>query len=677
MSYNLRKRKDISYNINNTFDDILNTHKSKKRKTTHIIDNLEIYDSKPNDSIINRDLWKDLMEYQNVGSNNIPEIDDWVSATKTRNYLLRDPFIDWLDHWYAKLGYNDILNSNLTKEKKEEFINTVTIEQDKKNVLFEMGNIFEQKVFENITNKYKSDTVMICKNREEYKDRKKVNDTLYYMQQGTPIILQAMLVNNINKTFGVADILLRSDYVNKIFNNNLLVETVKAPLLNGNYYYVVIDIKWSTIPLCANKRTILNTDKFLAYKGQLAIYNLALGCMQGYIPNTAYILGKAWKCSSLETSGNNCFDMPGIIDYAGFDRQYIDLTTKAIKWIRDMRVNGSKWSCLRPERDEMYPNMCSQDSCWEKVKQDVSNNIKELTKLWMVGYKNRNYAHTKGILRWDDPKCSAKNLKINGQKISPILDTIIKINRDSTNIIVPTKIKNNYGNWQAKSDLDFYIDFETFNKCFLETNIDIKHAINSNIIFMIGVGYIDDDKFKYKSFILDTYTLENEQDTLNRFIKFIEDRINIVMKKKNIRDRNKVRPRLFHWANAEKTFLDLANTKFGGILTSWIKSVDLIDLCRIFTSEPIVIKGMFKFKLKEVASVMYNHGMIKTCWKFNTSSGVSDGFSAMMDAVKYYRTAHNILDDDLPPIINDIVEYNYVDCKVLWEIITYLRENNI
>ena len=63
---------------------------------------------------------------------------------------------------------------------------------------------------------------------------------------------------------------------------------------------------------------------------------------------------------------------------------------------------------------------------------------------------------------------------------------------------------------------------------------------------------------------------------------------------------------------------------------------------------------------------MYSHGFIKTKWD---ETGPNDGLGEMFDAIKYYKN-NNELSMDI------IKKYNEVDCKVLWEIVKYLRENN-
>jgi len=87
------------------------------------------------------------------------------------------------------------------------------------------------------------------------------------------------------------------------------------------------------------------------------------------------------------------------------------------------------------------------------------------------------------------------------------------------------------------------------------------------------------------------------------------------------------------------------------------------DICKIFMEEPITIKNAYTFKLKDIAKSFYEHKLIKTIWPKN---GISSGLGAMMASIDYYNNKNK-------KIINNIIKYNEIDCKVMAEIIEYLR----
>ena len=94
-----------------------------------------------------------------------------------------------------------------------------------------------------------------------------------------------------------------------------------------------------------------------------------------------------------------------------------------------------------------------------------------------------------------------------------------------------------------------------------------------------------------------------------------------------------------------------------------------VDICDVFQKEPIVIKGSFRFKLKHIGNAFYNNGLIKTKWN---DDEMSDGFRAMIKAIELYREENNM--NNTNRYFKKIIDYNEVDCKVIWEIVKYLRK---
>ena len=160
------------------------------------------------------------------------------------------------------------------------------------------GVNFENNIIKFIINKYPDWVKKIANYREGF-SMTKYEETQVAMKKGVPIIYQAVLQDKQNKIFGIPDILIRSDYINKFIPNSIPLEyeNIKSPLLgnNVNYHYYVIDIKFSTLQLDKDGEFLLNSNELPAYKSQVCIYNIALGRMQGLTPNYGFILGRRIK----------------------------------------------------------------------------------------------------------------------------------------------------------------------------------------------------------------------------------------------------------------------------------------------------------------------------------------------------------------------------------------------
>ena len=353
------------------------------------------------------------------------DITIWVSGSQITNYLLNDPIIDWLNLYYSKYGLNDkmILRSHKIKKVYNNNINNNI------NNLLSNGILFEDKIYNDLLNKFGDDCVYITNTKNKVNDDD-YNKTLDHINKQTPIILQAYLKSDKLKLKGIIDILVRSDYINKLTKKPVLSND--EIYCNNKLYYLVIDIKWSHMTLCVDGKTIRNDGRFKAYKGQLLIYNLILSEIQNYMPRYTFIMPKSWNIDKkdFETEGYSCYDRLGYIDYLDRDSNYIEETIKGINWIRNVRNNGYYWSPLYPHIKEMYCNASNtNDMEWNEIKKNIIDNTKDITKIWMITPNHRNKCIDKGIKRWDDKKLNIDIFEMNDGKRKNIIDQIIKINQ--------------------------------------------------------------------------------------------------------------------------------------------------------------------------------------------------------------------------------------------------------
>ena len=588
----------------------------------------------------------------------------YVCATDTKNYLIKDPIIDWFELYCS----DEKLNSSIQTRSKGKLIEHIgKNSEEENNILFEKGRKFEEQVSEFLHKNFGCEIIKICSNnvginRENYEKTKKA------IFDGIPIIEQAVLINDYNKTCGIADLLVRSDYLNKLVERPVLDTTeefIDAPWLEGRYHYRVIDIKWSHMTLCADGKNIRNEGLYPAYKGQLAIYNCALGNIQGYTPNKAYIMAKSWRIDKKdnETYGYCCFDLLGEIDYTGFDKKVIEETKKAVDWIKELRLFGICWNPENPKREEMFINAnCKIISKWNEKKMEICKKMGEISQIWYVGINGRNEAVKKGITTWKDKRCNCKNMNITGTR-SKIIDAILDINRSTTAIIAPSKLSKYHLDIIEETPLDFYIDFETINGSLYKDYINILNSEEeSENIFLIGVGFKQNNKWNYQVFYQKIFTPENERKIFDEFSQFIMD------KSDEIDPNNNYTPRLYHWTQAERRNFDHLNARHDGRWSMFDDNVVFVDLYEVFINEPIVVRGAFNYKLKEIAKAMFENGLIQTTWNVKDTH-IKDGLEAMMSAITYYKNRqvnHSIM--------NNIISYNEVDCKVLFEIVEYLRK---
>lgn len=89
--------------------------------------------------------------------------------------------------------------------------------------------------------------------------------------------------------------------------------------------------------------------------------------------------------------------------------------------------------------------------------------------------------------------------------------------------------------------------------------------------------------------------------------------------------------------------------------------------------EPVVVRGALAFGLKAVARALHAHGLVETSW----GDGPADGLGAMVGAWTASREAKTKGQSFAEmPLVKQIADYNEVDCRVMVEIVRYLRERH-
>lgn len=564
--------------------------------------------------------------------------DNYMSASKVRNYMLDDPFLDYLKMYGTeKIDY--------------EFTN----KQDKfSNYIMKQGQDFEEDLYNKLIENFQAlDIKQVCYDVSDIHNMKKHSETIKMMKEGVQIIYQGLLVDKKNKTYGSPDLLIRSDVINILFPTlNYNIET--GCKFNNNYHYIVCDIKGTTIHMNSDDITMRNSGSMKAFKGQIYIYQKMLNMIQQTENEISLIWGKKKK----NDSKKNYYHISdpsktvGIIDYCGKDSIIIEKVNESLKWLKDLKENGSTYDLYpQPSHPNLYPNMKNDmNNSYGGIKKKYAKDIKEITCVYNCGIKRRKTAHDNNITSYDDDNISASVLGFkDNSKVGNIVNHILDINKkSSTKLFSPDKIKSDLYNWRNVSSLEIFIDFETMNS--------LVEGIVDNRIFMIGIGYYYNNKYNEKCFIMEENSIKGEIDMFKKFYKHVE----------NLEKELNCSAKYFHWYDAEPIFYNRFMYRS--------KDLDFIDLEKIFRNEPITIKNCLSFKLKDVATTMYNHNMISTIW--DKESACSDGRMAMILANELYKENNNPKDIYNSDIMKDIIYYNMVDVKVLYEILNYIRTNH-
>ena len=608
----------------------------------------------------------------------------WVSAGRTRNWMLDDPLLDWLQLYGKSHGY--VPDKELDGYEKDlDFLEFIG----------DRGSVFEAGILRLFQEQYEVITVA-----QDYRDIRrldKAEETFAAMQRGAPIIYQAVLWDAQHMTYGAPDFLIRSDVLHNLFAASLSEREAaeSAPDLRATgWHYRMVDTKFMTLHLNASGTELANTSSAPAYKAQLYIYNRMLGRLQGFEPPESYLLGRGWQRTSRGVThrGPNALERLGPIPQHGTVAKRVliaDAVEDALCWVRRVRTEGQDWQVLpAPSVPELYPNMTNADAGemmldinpaerepgageddsagqWLGVKKWLAAELKELTQLWQVGVDKRGQAHKAGLYRWDDQHMTPAAVGVSGPKTETTLDQVLAVNTDDGPPVRPSRIVKTRAEWHTPPGVEFYVDFEFCS----DLNDDcsaLPEKGGQPLIFMIGCGHVEKGEWQFKSWVTHSLSEGEELRIIHEWVEYmsaVRDRL----------DPQNTNPRIFHWSAAERTALENAHNSARARhqeRADWPELGWYDFLQNVMREEPIVVRGALGFGLKAVANALHSHGLIATNW----ADSPVDGLGAMVGA---WRCDGEARKRGVPmievPLMDEIVRYNEVDCKVIMEIVRYLR----
>ena len=588
------------------------------------------------------DFWL-LIKYEQNGSkitnrikkikNNLGIDNTWVSVNMIKNWMLNDPIIDWLDMYGDKS----------MKDKKTD------IRFDfKLNLLVKKTNLFAN-IIVNLKNRF--NVLSITDDKECSVTN--FSKTVDAIKNKVEIIHNGVLHDNVNKLYGICDLIVRNDIIPQICQEYNFTQELNSK--DQNEYYSIVQFKYCTLEL--NKNSYINKQESSNYyKGECILLQRILNNIMKINYNLqnekeCYILAKNIKKNKEKYIG---FKELGIIDIC--HKKDMDLSIEvdnALNWLKRLKDDGMNWDINKPTIVELYPNMGANMNEWTNYKKILAHKVKEITLITGLGYDKRMSLFKLGICKWNNKEIISKYDNISG-----IID--INSNGSLNNIIITDK--NIFKNNNVKT-LKLYIDFETIN------NYDTDYSIyksykdsttldlisNNEMIYLIGMGWEENKKWVFKKFLVNNITHSEEKRIIIEWKNYMND----IMKKNNYTNIE-----LYHWTNAECRMFNNSCLRHS-ISSDLDSNYKWIDLYMRFKNN-IYIKGAFDYSLKTIAKTMNKLNMIETKWEDEELNGLST-----MIAVEYYNNMgcglHNIKE------IEEIVKYNEVDCKVMWEMLNYIQ----
>lgn len=604
-----------------------------------------------------------------VAPDGLPDWEDWVSATALRHHVLGDPLLDWLTRYGADHGF-----------RRDTELPGYDERTDFTAFLFAQGRAFEQAVVALIADRAGPVHLVggdaAAAEAHPSREYARAQETVEAMRAGVPVIAQAVLWDAQHRTYGVPDLLVRSDHLDRLVPGTIdpREATLPAPALAAGggapppWHYRVVDIKFTTLHLLRGGE-VGNSGSAPAYKAQLHVYNRALGRLQGMLPTRAYLLGRGWE--QARERGHDCLDRLGPVPHQGEVARGLlvaDAVERACAWHRRLRAEGATWALFpEPATAELYPNGSNQqDGPWHAAKREIAERLEDLTLLWQVGVAGREAAHGAGIRRWTDPRVTPAVVGVGGERQAPRLAAILRQQAADGPPVAPAQIAADRAVWHTPPPLEFYVDFETMSD--LADDFSRLPARGGQaLIFMIGCGWEEEGRWQFRCFVAERADEAAEAKMIDRWFAHMAA----------VRDRLApgTDPPVVHWSPAEVSSFERAynSARQRHPDRDWPNPHWYDFLSRVVREEPVTVRGALGFGLKPVARALHRHGRIETSWR----DGPGDGLGAMVAAWRAYADGPPAGEPiDAHDLMRQVVDYNEVDCRVMWEAVGYLRAHH-
>lgn len=436
---------------------------------------------------------------------------DWITPSSLRSYIMNDCFSDIVKYQFNLRG--------------------------KSNSYSTYGQEFEDGLCDIIEKKFPNETKRVYKYDDYELTKQYINDKV-------PIIFQAALKDDKIKLRGKVDMLVRVDYLNKIYNN--IDEDYSS---YTNLPYVVVDIKGRKIK--ENKDGSMSNDRDHKYfKSQTYLYNCMLSNIQKEYMPYSYIMSKG-----VINKTDNAFEKLSLVD--NNDEELKELVDNAIKWVKHIKLYNQEYD-LDKLHPDYYPNI-NVNSYIEEIellKRKIIDNLTPEERVSMTSYNNE------------------------------IKERMLNVNQ-SDEFVFDSDINS----YDVNLNNAIFLDFETLSPI-VYSDPNKQNENISNFVYMCGFYHNN----QYHCYLAKDYSLKSEKRILKKFLKYYKNANEPIIVY------YKADKYLFENACLRHQF----KPKYKNIICSinTLYKPKWHDLHKYLKDNKFVVKGAFNYRLKDIAKAL-------------------------------------------------------------------------
>lgn len=547
--------------------------------------------------------------------------DDWVSATAIRPLVFEDPAIIWLDHHGAEHGFEP-------SETEYDFVKFIA----------NKARGFEKKW----CSESAPEGRQICQEPWEVRSADKVQETINLMAQLTPVLIQPALWWAPEKVYGVPDaIALRSWVIEKFPNLGELLKEDDS----GEDYYIVLDLKFTT-KLDSNPKVLDRKN----YEAQVRIYSYILGQIQKFMPEHALIITRDRISDPLPVRITAEVDHPLEPDLITLRDTYLNIKHNGAAY--------TPWTHV-----EVTYNLNNDDERWGKTKSYIAKEKVpggDPALVYYVSERTKEFLQENGISRLDALLATTpgdvpwEECPGIGAKRASQIRAVLQANGSGLPLKPPEKTI------PIQRDYEFFIDYEFLNNLNVDFETQWPNLEGREMVFMIGVGYEDGGEFQFETFIATSETAEAEQELVNRFIDFLQEKTNGKLL-------DQASTAMYHWTSAEKSQSKRVADRHQLSADHPFRNLSWVDLQKPFLDGPGALPGALAFGLKHIANALSS---IAPEYSVAWPGELDDGLKAAVMGWRAYEDSAPLETEEM----RILREYLTTDCKALWQVLRWLRD---
>lgn len=473
------------------------------------------------------------------------------------------------------------------------------------------------------------------------------SETLALMKAGTPVIANAQLINRSEGICDIADLIVRSDYLNSIFSLVKSENNINDSQF-GPWYYVAVAIRFSQNEFCVDGIKLRNDPSTRYAKTRLYIQTRILEHYQHTALNYALVVGRSYTWTQSKSVGGatvkaNTIDKPGVVLFDDEDSFAASLLEQGIQWLDKLAAGAAAdWNVApQPTVHELYANckLSVYDTPWAPVVQEIGRDQDDITQLHHCTAKNRTIAHKNGFKRLSQALRSEDLGYKSTTKVGQSINCYLGKNWNTLSSVKLPKFKT-----------AMYLDFESLpvgNVKFIGDSTFIHE-----LIYLASVRVVTEQGETHHQFGITTLDDADLGSIERKLAKGLYETLN---------DLEHVV--IFTWSDAEARYLYKLEEKFPEYPLGTDHAYKIIDLHELF--QDVILPGQTDNSLETVTRVLHNLG-------YDVEPKISLNSNDIIQAVIWGSDSFSV--QERQSELTRLLEYNNHDTKVLRAIVQSIQD---